>query len=145
MKNDSYYFQRHYNLFHFSIYNLFSLEFQLTKGILFSPPNARSWLNTGLEKMPASRKSWVQIANFWNKPQIGSFIQKISSHLNSYCYPFKNNLHLFKRLKSSVWKQSSSIRTAEFTAIHSKKSSFVWMAEVIHSKKRSLHPFKDLR
>lgn len=102
---------------------------------LFSPLNARSWLNTGIEKMPVLRKSWVWTTNFWNKPQIGSFIQKIYSHSNSFCYPFKNNLHLFKWLKSSIRKQSSSIRTAEVTAICSKKSPFVWMAEVIHSKK----------
>ena len=27
--------------------------------------------------MPACRKSWVRTANFWNRPRIGSFIQKL--------------------------------------------------------------------
>lgn len=82
--------------------------------------------------MPASRKSWIWTANFWNKPWIGSFIQKISSCSNGCCYPFKNNLHPFERLTLSVWKKSF-VWTAE--VICSKKYSFVWTAEFIHPKK----------
>jgi len=58
--------------------------------------------------------------------------RKNASCSNSCCYPFKKNLHLFKRLRLSVWKKSSSVQTAE--AIHSKKI-------VIHSSSWG-YPFK---
>lgn len=94
--------------------------------------------------MPALRKSWVQTANFWNKPRIGSFIQKISSRSNDCWYLFKNNLRPFEKLMSSVRKQSSPVWTAEVISVwKKKKSAFVWMAEVIYSRK--CHPFKWLR
>lgn len=98
-----------------------------------------SRLNTGLEKMPASRKSWIPTANFWNKPRIGSFIQKISSNSISCCY-FKNNLHPFKWLKSSVRKQSSSVQMAEVICLKKINHSI----EQLRLSIKKSHPFEWL-
>ena len=53
------------------------------------------------------------------------------------------SLHPFEQLMLFIGKKSSSVWTAE--VICSKRIFICSKAEVIHSKKRSLHKFKDLR
>ena len=58
---------------------------------------------------------------------------------NGSGYLFKKTHQLFERLKLSVQKKSSAVRTAR--AIRSRNSSAIWMAQAIHS--RNSQPFQQ--